>query len=100
TMQPRHFVPALSVVVGGSSLVAAVVDPRSLFVAIPLALAYLAGIVVSSVRIATQLGRKRLPSLLVAFPVLHFAYGTGFLLGLLRFLPRWWTREPPPPRLV
>ena len=99
TMQPRHFVPAVSIVAGGGTLLAAPFEPRALLVAVPLALAYAAGVLAASWRIAADLGRDRLPGLLAIFPILHFGYGTGFLLGLLRFFPRWFRPEPPPPRL-
>ncbi|MGH7897753.1 MAG: hypothetical protein ACREQQ_07365, partial [Candidatus Binatia bacterium] len=100
TMQPRHFVPGASVAAGGLSLAAALLDSRALFVALPLAAAYAIGVLWASFRTGRRLGRERLPSLLVVFPVLHFAYGTGFLLGLVRFLPRWWRPDPPPPALA
>lgn len=99
TMQPRHFVPSLSIGAGALSLAAGVVDPPTLWVAGLLACAYAVGVITASARLSGRLGRSQLLRLLVIFPILHFSYGGGFLLGLLRFLPRWWTREPDPPKL-
>jgi cellulose synthase/poly-beta-1,6-N-acetylglucosamine synthase-like glycosyltransferase len=98
-MKPRHFVPAASIAVGGALLLLGLWDRRALFAAGALAAAYGAGVVGISVAIARRFGASRLPASLAVFPTLHFSYGSGFLLGLVRFLPRWWRPEPPPPRL-
>lgn len=98
-MQPRHFVPPLSVGAGGASLVAAAFAPKTLLIAAPLATLYAGGVVAASVSTARKIGWARLPALTLTFPILHFSYGTGFLSGLVRFLPRWWIPEPPPPPL-
>jgi len=47
---------------------------------------------------AALVTKKRDPSvafrkILLSFYILHFAYGTGFIWGLLRFAPRWITNE-------
>ncbi len=99
TMQPRHFVPPVSVALGGASLLTSLFDCRALWIAMPLAVAYGVGVVLAAARAAARIGARQFLRLLVVFPILHFAYGTGFLIGLLRFLPRWWTAEPPPPTL-
>jgi hypothetical protein len=32
--------------------------------------------------------------------IMHFSWGSGFLLGLIRFGGRWFAPEPIPPRLT
>lgn len=36
----------------------------------------------------------------VIFPILHLSWGTGFLVGTVRFFLRWFRYEPPPPPLL
>lgn len=43
----------------------------------------------SSVKIATIKGCRLLPLLLLAFTILHISYGSGFLIGLIKFRNRW-----------
>lgn len=99
TMQPRQFVPPFSVGLAAALLVTAPFDLRALWIALPLAAAYGIGVIAASARAALRIGAGHFLRLLLVFPILHFAYGTGFLLGLARFLPRWWLAEPPPPAL-
>lgn len=99
TMQPRQFVPALSLLAGGGALLAGLAVPPARMVALLLALAYAVGVGTASLVLARRVGFRRLPALLLIFPILHFGYGAGFLVGCLRFLPRWWAPEPEPPRL-
>jgi hypothetical protein len=98
-MQPRHFVPASSVALGLGLLLAAPADGRAFVLAASLASAYAIVVGYASVSAAARIGWSALPALLVAFPVLHWSYGLGSLVGLIRFLPRWWRPEPPPPTL-
>jgi len=100
TMQPRHFVPGLSVGAGALAIAIGIFDRRMLMLAAALALVYVALVFAVSVRITAQSGRRLLPRLLIVFPILHFGYGVGFLLGLVRFLPRWWSVDHTPPRLA
>ncbi|HUS15692.1 MAG TPA: glycosyltransferase family 2 protein [Chloroflexia bacterium] len=51
---------------------------------------YSMAILVASWRMAGRAGYHHLPWLPVVFPTLHLSYGLGFLVGLLRFAPRWW----------
>jgi succinoglycan biosynthesis protein ExoA len=98
-MQPRHFAPALAVIFGAGTLAAAVKDRRAFILIAPVATVYAAGITTASVRAARRIGWSRLPALFTAFPILHMSYGAGFLLGMVRFMSRWWTAEPPAPAL-
>lgn len=99
-MQPRHFAPALAVACGTGGLVIAAVERRILALLLPVAGLYIGGLGAASVGAARRIGWAQLPGLLVSFPILHVSYGTGFLLGLVRFVSRWWTPEPPPPSLA
>jgi len=109
-MQWRHFVPAAFVCSLLLSLGIALVRP---FVGVPLLLVlsvpYLVAMFAVSLSLAVRRGKWRLvPALAMAFPILHFSYGGGFLLGLAKFRNCWhgfWealtgknTGSPGPPR--
>jgi succinoglycan biosynthesis protein ExoA len=100
TMQPRQFVPALSIGAGSALTAAGFFDRRAPWTAAALAATYVACVIGASARIAARSGWRHLPRLLAIFPILHFAYGLGSLAGLVWFLPRWWIRETPPPALA
>ena len=58
----------------------------------PLALiagSYLAANLTASLWMAVRSGSRYLVALPVAFAILHTSYGTGFLIGLIRFANRW-----------
>jgi glycosyltransferase involved in cell wall biosynthesis len=88
-MQLRHFVPFAFV---SSVVVAAVLSvffrPARIVLAVILG-AYVAADLGYSVRLAREHGWRHLRVLPVAFLLLHVAYGTGFLVGLVRFAGRW-----------
>jgi len=91
-MQSRHFVPAVFVSLLLLSSVLMVVDRSAIGSAIFffLCCVYLIAITLVSVSIVLQKGKWRLaPALALCFPVLHFSYGTGFLVGLAKFWDRW-----------
>jgi hypothetical protein len=98
-MQPRHFVPAGAIVAGLGTLVVATVDRRALTLIRLAAGAYAGGIAAAAVGNAPRLGWAGLPGLLAVFPILHLSYGSGFLWGMIRFFPRWWSPEESPPQL-
>jgi glycosyltransferase involved in cell wall biosynthesis len=98
TMQPRHFVPASSIAAGAALAVYGLFDRRLLWAAPVLAAIYVACVIAASLRTASNSGERATPLFLI-FPILHFGYGLGFLLGLVRFLPRWWIAETAPPAL-
>ena len=89
-MSPRHFAP-LILVLGllVSALLAMVAPPwgRILFGA-ALGL-YLAANLAASLMTAARTSWSYLPYLPVAFAALHFGYGLGFLVGLVKFARRW-----------
>ncbi len=88
-MRPRQFIPALFV----SALLAGVVT--SPWTAGRLWLAAVAGLYVVANLAATLASRSRVPDatgrmvLPIAFAILHASYGSGCLVGLLKFWNRW-----------
>jgi hypothetical protein len=52
-------------------------------------LLYLAANLGASLLTARQKGWRFLPLLPLIFAILHFSYGLGFLVGLVRFIHRW-----------
>jgi succinoglycan biosynthesis protein ExoA len=50
---------------------------------------YLLANLAASLFTAARQGRRYLPLLPLVFALLHLGYGSGFLLGLLRFIRRW-----------
>jgi succinoglycan biosynthesis protein ExoA len=90
-MQWRHFVPAVFVSSLVLSAIAAIVRPALgvpmiLLTSIP----YVAALSSVCISLAVRRGQWRLvPRLALAFLVLHFSYGAGFLSGLARFCNRW-----------
>ena len=93
-MQLRHFVPAVFVCALLLSLLMAVIRPAIGSAALfSLCAIYLLGITVVCVSVVVRRRKWWLaPALAICFPVLHFSYGTGFLLGLAKFRARW--KEP------
>lgn len=98
-MQPRHFAPPAAVASGLVALAVVPFKPRLLLLFAPLAGVYATGVLAGSLGAARRIGWRRLPALALTFPILHLSYGSGFLIALVRFLPRWWSPEAPPPQL-
>lgn len=86
-MRWRHFAPSALVAAGALSAVLALTVPWGRWVLTGGAALYLAAAVVAAIGTRASL-RERLV-LPVVFATLHVAYGTGFLIGLVRFFPRW-----------
>ncbi len=84
-MRWRQFVPFIFVL----SIILAALLPIGWGLLIFILLAYGAANIMASLQIARQHGWKYLPGLLIAHPVMHIAYGWGFLVGLGRFAGRW-----------
>jgi succinoglycan biosynthesis protein ExoA len=99
-MSPRQFVPPLFV---GALLATAATAPwmalsaRLLITALT---AYGVAVALTAATVARRHGWGLLPPLVAAFTTMHVSWGAGFLVGALRFAPRWWTEEPSPPRLA
>lgn len=101
-MGPRQFVPPLFVLALLASLGVALSANFHLLAPI-IPLLYGAANLFASLWTASQRGWKYLWLLPVVFAILHLSYGTGFLVGLVKFWNRWgdnkggvpmWTGEP------
>jgi hypothetical protein len=92
-MKARQFVPPLFV--GGLLAAAAFspVLPAAGFLAAGGMGLYAAANLAASVAARRGLSWRAVPALSAAFAALHFAYGLGFLTGLVRFADRWGDRE-------
>jgi len=91
-MRPRHFAPALCVLVGLALGAAAWLDPRWLPWLGALALLYAgAGWIAAA---SARPGIVPTALMPIVYFVIHAAYGTGFLVGLVRFVGRWFDRAP------
>jgi len=90
-MQLRQFVPAVFVFCMVVSLILAVVHPAiGSRMVLLVGGSYLLATLFVSTSLACGKERWRLaPALAISFPVLHFSYGTGFLVGLAKFCNRW-----------
>ena len=53
-----------------------------------------------SAKLAREKGWSYIVVLPLVFATLHFSYGIGFLVGLVRFFGRWFRDELPPPCLA
>jgi hypothetical protein len=87
-MRPRQFVPpayVLSLLISIFLTLSPVT--RSLSFVVPLI--YLLANLSASLYTASKRGWRYLPLLLVTFAILHLSYGSGFLVGLLKFWNRW-----------
>lgn len=88
-MQPRHFVPALLVVALVLLGLTAPFSVAGQIMLLATLLTYLLGNVAAATLSASRTEWRLLPLISVAFVVIHFAYGSGFLVGLTRFWNRW-----------
>jgi fucose 4-O-acetylase-like acetyltransferase len=89
-MQLRQFVPALFISALAISLVSWCLSPKTKLAFLALGGLYLIFVLAGSVMIAARTRKWRLlPLLPAALATLHFAYGTGFIAGLVRFWNRW-----------
>jgi succinoglycan biosynthesis protein ExoA len=88
-MRPRQYVPPLFVAMLGISLLTWPYAPLGGLVFSLAGGSYLLGNVVASMTTARKNGWQLLPLLPLCFAILHFAYGTGFLYGLIKHANRW-----------
>jgi succinoglycan biosynthesis protein ExoA len=98
-MSPRQFVPPLFV---GSLVVIGVLAPwvpAAAWLCGATLTAYGVGLAVAASAVARRHGWQLFMPVLAAFATMHVCWGTGFLLGALRFAPRWFANEPQPARL-
>ena len=92
-MSPRQFVPPAFVAALSLSLLAAFVLPFGAKLLVAVVGAYLVANLGASILTAaspkTTAGWRFLPLLPLLFATLHGGYGSGFLVGLVRFAGRW-----------
>lgn len=89
-MRPRQFVPGFFILgLILVTLVSAFVNRGWVAAAIYLAVYVLANLIASLVAAASRSQWAILPLAPVAFAAIHFAYGLGFLVGLVKFWSRW-----------
>lgn len=88
-MKPRHFVPMLLVTSLIFSLSLAFLSRTALALTALIVGSYFLSNLVASISIARKHNWRLLPLVPIAFATLHFAYGCGFLVGLLRFWKGW-----------
>lgn len=90
-MQPRQLIPGLGILALILLLLAAPIVSLSKFLILGSALIYLIANLSASVLAATRsrCSLTVLPSIPLAFAIIHIAYGCGFLVGLIRFWNCW-----------
>jgi glycosyltransferase involved in cell wall biosynthesis/predicted metal-dependent phosphoesterase TrpH len=88
-VRPRQFVPALFVATLAVVLASLVVSPVAQPLLAAIAAAYLLAAFLASFSEGARLRWSLRPVLIVSFAVMHVGYGSGFLVGLLRFRRRW-----------
>jgi GT2 family glycosyltransferase len=88
-MKLRHFIPAAFVLCVLGSALLAPFHPAA-FIAFGMVVTlYAAANLAATLRVCRTTTWKNLPRLPLIFAVLHFSYGLGFLVGLIRFMHRW-----------
>ena len=98
-MSLRQFVPPAFV---AAVLLTGVLAPWSTLAAwlfVTALSAYGVGLLAATRSVAGRHGRHLFAPVMATFAVIHCSWGTGFLLGLARFAPRWFGDEPRPPQL-
>jgi glycosyltransferase involved in cell wall biosynthesis len=99
-MSPRHLVPpAFTLGLLAAPLTAAARPGLVPIMATVLGL-YGAGAIAAAAKAAPRIGWRLAMPLPGIFFLMHATWGLGFLSGLVRFLPRWFRPEQPPPRLA
>ena len=94
-MQPRHFAPALFVAALGAALVLAALFPAGRVLAAAMLAAYAAATAAAVVLVRRQHAVQAWWLLPAAFATLHLSYGTGMLIGLVKFARRWRRNDAP-----
>lgn len=88
-MQLRQFVPALFVAAILGGLLMTPILPLLGYVTELIAILYAVAVIAASIYSARRTKWQSLPLLPIAFAILHWAYGLGFLFGLIKFWNRW-----------
>ncbi|HEY3455142.1 MAG TPA: glycosyltransferase family 2 protein [Bryobacteraceae bacterium] len=93
-MQARQFVPALFVSGWAALAMASIFAAPARYLLAGAAIVYLSANAVAAVSVARKKAPELTPLVMLSFGVLHFAYGAGFLAGLMRFGGRGKKRGP------
>jgi glycosyltransferase involved in cell wall biosynthesis len=101
-MRPRQFVPPSFVLALVATSVLALGMPATPAARLPVLFLLMAYLFAVAAAVAAETRRQSANPVLLAlvFPILHVAYGAGFLVGLVRFAGRWGTRAMPAVRPV
>ena len=86
-MRWRHFAPAALVAAAVAAVVLAATLPWGRYALAAGAVLYLVAAAVAAMRTPARPAERLVMPLV--FATIHAAYGTGFLVGLVRFFPRW-----------
>ena len=92
-MSLRQFVPPTLVFALLVSLMLTFISPWGIWLSVLTAGSYLAANLSVSLITSAKKGWKYIPLLPVIFAILHFSYGLGFLVGLVKFANRWGDRR-------
>jgi succinoglycan biosynthesis protein ExoA len=95
-MRFRQFAPPLFVGALLLALLLLPILPAAGYVLGFIAGAYAVAVTAASILSAGKNGWQLLPLLPISFVILHLSYGSGFLVGLVRFWNRWRPRAPSP----
>ncbi|MGH9692981.1 MAG: glycosyltransferase family 2 protein, partial [Bryobacteraceae bacterium] len=88
-MQARQFVPAVFVSGWVVLLAGSVFATPARYLLAGAAILYLGASATAAASVAGKKAPRLAPLVMLSFGVLHFAYGAGFLAGLIRFRGRW-----------
>jgi cellulose synthase/poly-beta-1,6-N-acetylglucosamine synthase-like glycosyltransferase len=92
-MSLRQFVPPAFVLALLVSLIASFAAPWGMWLLGFVTGSYLLANAAASILTAVNKGWEYLPVLPLVFSILHLSYGTGFLVGLIKFANRWGDRR-------
>jgi hypothetical protein len=92
-MRPRQFAPACFVAAVLGLALASLFSSAALIGLFALVGTYVAACLLAMLCSAHRVDWYLLPLLPLCFAILHISYGFGFLVGLVRFAPRWLRRS-------
>lgn len=88
-MSIRQFVPPLFVLSLLASLILTILTTWGWVALVSITGAYIAANLIASTITAAKKGWNHLTRLPIAYAIIHFGYGFGFLIGLINFWNRW-----------
>lgn len=99
-MSPRQFVPPMFV--GGvvSTFLIGLLWEPARWLCLSGLLAYFVALTMAAALTARRSGWDLFLPVLLSFAIMHISWGTGFLVGAVRFRNRWFAGEPAPPALA